>query len=284
MKARSQGRIGILFAAVATLGWALALAFAWVNASLRSEHERAAGRAASVVQELRTALEIERRASGGVAEAERRLAEGRAGLAEAAAERERAAAELRELREKTTSARGDMAALREEQARAERFLADLSARQSAAERSLAVAGAARAALDKAITERTRELSDSRRKLEVAREEATESERRLAKARVELAAIADRKTALEDLAGSLDRQATARRSELAELESRIAVARHPDDAARTIAPAAAVAPVRDGADQEQDEDDEKNGPKGHRDLPGWIVRYRTLLPRLPITWQ
>jgi hypothetical protein len=42
--------------------------------------------------------------------------------------------------------------------------------------------------------------------------------------VELAAIADRKTALEDLAGSLDRQATARRSELVELESRIADAR------------------------------------------------------------
>src|SRR5687767_13078145 len=98
MQTASQRRAGVLFAAVATLGWALALAFAWFNASLRREHEQALRQAAAVQGELRTTIETERRASGGLAETERRLAEGQAEMAKAAAERERAAAELQELR------------------------------------------------------------------------------------------------------------------------------------------------------------------------------------------
>jgi chromosome segregation ATPase len=231
MKTPSQRRIGLLFAAVATLGWALALAFAWVNASLRREHESALRQAVAVQQELRAALETERRASGGLAETERRLAEGQAGMAKAAAERDRAAAELQELRAKAASARSDLAALRDGQARAERLLADLASRQTEAEQQSNVARAALSAVQDAIGIRTRELAEARRNLEAAQQDfsaarqgAAEAERWAAATRSQIDEMAARKADLERTLTTLDEQARAGQAALTELDARLAAVR------------------------------------------------------------
>jgi len=228
MKTPSQRRIGLLFAAVATLGWALALAFAWVNASLRREHESALRQAVAVQQELRAALETERRASGGLAETERRRAEGHAGMAKAAAERDRAAAELQELRAKPASARSDLAALRDGQAR---LLADLASRQTEAEQQSNVARAALSAVQDAIGIRTRELAEARRNLEAAQQDfsaarqgAAEAERWAAATRSQIDEMAARKADLEGTLTILDEQARAGQAALTELDARLAAVR------------------------------------------------------------
>jgi chromosome segregation ATPase len=179
MKRSSQRRTGILFAAVATLGWALALGFAWVNASLRAEYARGLARATVVEQELRAVIENERRAWGGLAEAERKLGESRSAAGAATAERDRLSAELQDLRTKAGAARSDLAALRDEQGRAERQLADLSARQTEAVQKLSVATAARAALENAIAERTRTLAELRARIDGVERELSEFQSRLA---------------------------------------------------------------------------------------------------------
>jgi zinc resistance-associated protein len=178
MSRLSQRPLGLLFAAVATLGWALAIGFAWVNASARAAHERELSRAEAVQGELRAELEARARAAGSLAEVERKLAAARADLARIGGARDDAEAVLH-------AASRDLAASRDEKALTEELAAAAQRQLGDTDRKLAVARTALAALDQAIATRTRELAESRR---LAADLAEET--------------AARKTALDDIEARL----------------------------------------------------------------------------------
>ena len=164
---------GLTFAAVATLGWALAIGFAWTVSTTRAAQDRALYRAELAVAEVKAHLEAQRLASSSLGEVERKLADEETSLARLAGARMEAERALRAISEKLEIATRALAATRAEEAGAAERAAALEMRHLEADRRLTVARAAVTALDEEIGARTRHLAEIGRRIEAARRELVE---------------------------------------------------------------------------------------------------------------
>jgi chromosome segregation ATPase len=165
--------LGLTFAAVATLGWALAIGFAWTVSTTRAAQDRALRRAELAVTEVKAHLEAQRLASSSLGEVERKVADEETSLARLASARMEAERALLATSEKLEIARRALAATRAEEVRAAERAAGLEMRHLEADRKLAVARAAVTALDEEIGARTRHLAELSRRIDAARRELVE---------------------------------------------------------------------------------------------------------------
>src|SRR3954471_23754838 len=68
MKPPRQRRAGLVLAGIATLGWAAALALAWFNASLRSQHQTDLRQLDAARKTLGVEIDPQRQATGALPE------------------------------------------------------------------------------------------------------------------------------------------------------------------------------------------------------------------------